>query len=232
MKRIRKPTILRPLDYMKRVMDKRYRGIHLDNSPPALLSESTLQVADVLFCRGENRLIRYGSSGHYVHAAIYLGDGVVAEATTKGVKACALSEFIARYTYVAVTRAPGLTREPGIPSAVVAFCQKHISAGTPYDFIGAGFSPMREFIELVRASRSFLPPEIRDFHERKRTFCSQFVLDAFIAADYFGGLHPNSAARSPTALAEENCFWLKGYLLAAGNLNLLVKDDLLWTGGG
>lgn len=224
--------MLRPLDYMKRVMDKRYRGISLDNSPPVVMNESMLQVADVLFCRGKNRLINYGSSGQYVHVAIYLGDGVVAEATTKGVRQSRLPEFVARYTYVAVTRAPGLTRDPAILSALVAFCQRHISAGTPYDFIGAGISPMREFVELVRASRSFLPPEVHEFRERKRTFCSQFVLDAFIAADYFAGYHPNSAARSPTALAEENCFWLRGYLLASGNLNLLVEDDLLWTGGG
>lgn len=232
MRRSRKPSILRPLDYMKRVMDKRYRGISLDNSPPALLNESSLQVADVLFCRGQNRLINYGSSGQYVHAAVYLGDGVVAEATTSGVKACSLAEFIARYTYVAVTRAPGITREPALQPAVVAFCQKHIRAGTPYAFIGAGISPLLEFIELFRCSRSVIPPKVRRFRERKRTFCSQFVLDAFIAGGYFQEYYPDSAARSPTALAEEYCFQLKGYLIATGDLNALVEDDLLWTGGG
>lgn len=236
MKRTRLAAFLRPLDSMKRLADKRYRGIKLDDLPPQHLAGAQLQAADVLFCRGDKRtlswrMIAYGSSGQYVHAAVYLGNGIVAEATTKGVQACPLQEFIDRYAYVAVTRLPGIMHNARLQSEVVNFCEKHIRASTPYAWFGALLSPWREFIELCRMQLSYQPIKAPFAHERRRTFCSQFVLDAFNASADFMGDFLNSAAHSPTSLAETYCFSLVGYL-CAGDLASLVEDDLLWTGGG
>ncbi|HKS34167.1 MAG TPA: YiiX/YebB-like N1pC/P60 family cysteine hydrolase [Enterobacteriaceae bacterium] len=214
---------------MKHQTGRRGSTLNLDNSVPIMLTESGLQVADVLFCRSDDLLINYGSAGQYTHAAIYLGGGLVAEATTEGVKESCLADFIARYTYVAVTRADGMSQEPEMQSAILTWCQKHIDACTPYDYLGAGLSPTLELIELSRSRNKTLPPKTSAQVERKRTFCSQFVADAFIAGGFFVVGQPNSAARSPTALAEDNNFQLKGYLIASGDLNL-VKDDLLWGG--
>ncbi|MGP3592882.1 hypothetical protein [Vagococcus sp. WN89Y] len=237
MKKSRLAYFLRPLDTMKRLADKRYRGIKLDDLPPQLLNASTLQAADVLFCRGDKRsfswrMIAYGSSGHYVHAAIYLGDGLVAEATTKGVQACTLAEFTRRYAYVAVTRSPGISRNPTLQNDVLRFCEKHIQARTPYSLPGALLSPWLEFYELCKMHWRYSPLKARPPRKSKRTFCSQFVLDAFIAGGDFAVEHLNSAAHSPTSLAETYCFSLAGYLCVSGELASLVEDDVLWTGGG
>lgn len=229
-------ALLRPLDSMKRLADKRYLGIKFDNLPPQHLTASQLQTADVLFCRGDKRtfswrMISYGSSGQYVHAAIYLGDGRVAEATTQGVQACPLQEFVERYSYVAVTRMPGLAADAALQAEVVNFCEKHIRAATPYAWFGALVSPWLEYVELCRMQLTNQPVKAPPPRERRRTFCSQFVLDAFITSKNFFGGFLNSAAHSPTALAETYCFSLVGYL-TAGDLASLVEDDLLWTGGG
>jgi len=237
MKKSRLAALLRPLDTMKRLADKRYRGIAFDDLPPKQLDATQLQAADVLFCRGDQRafscrMIAYGSSGQYVHAAIYLGDGIVVEATTRGVQACPLAAFIERYAYVAVTRMPGIGANATMQQEVVRFCQKHIAAQTPYAWFGALLSPWREFIFLCRMQRSYQPVKAPPPRARRRTFCSQFVLDAFIASDDSLGDYLNSAAHSPTALAETWCFTLAGYLSTSEQLAALVEDDLLWTGGG
>lgn len=237
MKRSTLAAFLRPLDLAKRLTDRRYLGIKFDDAPPIQLQTSALQVADVFFCRGDKRtfsggMISHFSSGQYVHAAIYLGAGRVAEATTDGVQACELAEFIERYRYVAVTRMPGLAASASMQNDVVSYCERHIAAVTPYNWVGAMVSPWLEFVELCKIQLRRQVPKAPARRERKRTFCSQFVLDAFISADEFLGYYLNSSARSPTALAEEYCFELAGYLCASGHLPTLVEDDLLWTGGG
>lgn len=234
---MKRPSLLRPLDYVKRQMDRRFVGLRIDPSPPLLLSRADLQQADVLFCRGSKRhpswrLISYASSGNYVHAAVYLGDGKVAESTAEGVQESDLADVIDRYEYIAVARCPGVNGDPDLQSKVLAFCENHISSGTPYNFIGAALSPVFEFVELLRQRFGSHSLRTRRPRNGNRTFCSQFVVDAFVAGGYIPAGYSGSGTSSPTALAEDNWLQLKGYLSRFQQIESLLRDDFFWTGGG
>ena len=232
-----KPTLLKPLDYFKRQTDRRFVGLRVDPSPPSMLGRNELKEADVLFCCGSRRLlswrlISYGSSGNYVHTAIYLGDGKVAESTTNGVQEADLAHVVDRYAYIAVARCPGVSDIPDLQSKVLMFCRRHIDSMTRYSFVGAALSPMLELVELIRLRFSARSIGVRSSRNANRTFCSQFVLDAFIAGGYIPEDYSGNGARSPTALAEDNWLELKGYLSRSQRIDSLLRKDFFWTGGG
>lgn len=230
-------SILRPLDSLKRLLDRRYRGIRINPDPPTILKGGSVEEADVLFCFGGEKqipwqIISYGSSGPYVHAAICIGNSEVAEATTDGVVRSQLNDLINRYQYIAVARCPGVKGIAALRNNVVTFCQSHIQQKTGYSYVRAALSPLYELVELVILRVYQRPPRFRWPRSRNRTFCSQFVLEAFVAGGYIPKDYYALNARSPTALAEENCFELVGYLTNQQNLELLLSRDIFWTGGG
>ena len=232
-----RPSILAPLDYLKRLLDRRYRGVHVDQSPPILLNASQLNAADILFCRGGKKhvpwqVISYGSSGTYVHVAIYIGRDQVVESTTAGVTKSSLSDLVTRYKYVAVTRCPGAKSNASVRASVVMFCRDHVSRKTKYDLVGATLSPIFELLDLMHQRFKQRPINFNWPRNKTRTFCSQFALDAFVPSGYIPETYYAMGARSPTALAEEACFELIGYLSTNPNLQPMLVDDLLWTGGG
>jgi hypothetical protein len=231
------PTLLAPLDYLKRLLDRRYKGLSIDPSPPKMLRLSQLQVADVLFCRGGKKhipwqVISYGSSGCYVHVAIYAGNNQVVESTMDGVVQSPLTDLVNRYQYIVVTRCPGTTDNRDRQSSIIAFCSKHVQNKTKYDVVGASLSPLFELFDL--AYQRFMSRTIAFNWPRnkKRTFCSQFVLDAFVDCGYIPKDYYALAARSPTALAEDATFELIGFLSKTPNIEPLLADDILWMGGG
>ncbi|MBU5387313.1 hypothetical protein [Citrobacter cronae] len=230
----------RPLHFAKCSTDRRFAGILLDPSQPKFLTVSELAPADVLFCSyDENDLthgiISHGSSGDYVHVAIYVGDGKIVEAIKPGVIEDTLDNVISRYPYVAVCRCPGTepTGLPGLSDKVVAFCKKHVALQTPYNLLGAIISPILELKELKKQSkwpRRFTGKQ-KKRKPRNSFFCSEFVIQAFTYGGYISEEIMDSAMYSPTALAEESDFWLIGYL---GNLDMaehIRKHDLFLTGG-
>ncbi len=228
-----RPTRLAPLDYLKRLLDRRYRGLQL--APSAILNFNQLQDADILFCSGGKneipwQIIRYGSSGSYVHVAIYTGQGQVAESTTAGVIQSSLSELVNRYDYVAVTRCPGANST--VQSSVISFCQQQVSNKTKYSLAGAALSPIFELIDLAFQHVKTRTIGFNWPRNRSRTFCSQFALDAFVPSGYIQENYYAMGARSPTALAEEACFELVGFLTKHTNLAPFLVDDVLLTGGG
>ena len=232
-----RPSLLKPLDYLKRLLDRRYVGIRIDRQSPERVGQADLQIADVLFCYGGVpnipwQIISHGSSGPYVHAAVYMGDSLVSEATTKGVLSTSVSDFVARYKYIAVTRCPGVQGDPALASRVRNFCAYHISSRTKYDFIGACLSPAYEILDLMYQRATCRTISFNWPRSRTRTFCSQFVLDAFVSGGYIPSNYYALGARSPTALAEENFLHFIGYLSNARSLLPLVEDDFFWSGGG
>ena len=228
---------MRPLDYLKRLLHRRFVGLRLDSSPPTKLKASQVKAADVLFCFGGKahvpwQIISYGSSGPYVHVAICIKTNCVSEATTEGVCQSSLDDLINRYQHVAVTRCRGIKGIPMLSRKVTNYCRSHIQNSTKYDYIGAALSPLYEMVELS-FSRAFLRlPNFRWPTSKNRTFCSQFVLQAFVEGGYFPSNYHALGARSPTALAEDNCFELVGYLTRHKNLQSLLSKDIFWTGGG
>lgn len=211
-------ALLRPLHYEKCRAYRRYAGVLMDSSQPVFIAASDLEPADVLFCAvGEGNLwrslISYGSSGDYVHVAVYTGNGKIVEAIKDGVVESPLDQVVARYPYVAVGRCFG-AKPGGLPELskkVVEFCKRHSDAKTPYNSMGALKSPLLELRELRYQSRMkrTSPPTVRSGHKNS-FFCSELVIEAFIYGGYIQEGTMNSAGYSPSALAEDAIFELIG----------------------
>ena len=233
-------AILRPLHYAKCRADRRYAGILMDQSQPVFLSVSELTPADILFCAFDekdliHRIISHGSSGDYVHVAVYTGDEKVVEAIQQGVVADTLDNVVTRYPYVAVCRCPGAKPYglPDLSNKVLEFCELHVEIKTPYNALGAVKSPLLELKELRgqlnwNKRLSSLPTRIGP---KRSFFCSEFVIEAFIYGGYIPEGEMNSSKYSPTALAEEAVFELVGYLGSSDMAKHIRNHDYFLTGG-
>jgi hypothetical protein len=120
------------------------------------------------------------------HAAIYIGEGLVAEAVGEGVRIRALPEMLEHEAVVAAFRHPGMSDEQS--AKLRAFALK--SVGSSYNHWGillqAPFAMERRICELP-----VIPGIVRDFCIRgialvqlgtvrnDRFFCSQFVLEGY-----------------------------------------------------
>ncbi len=244
-------SIIRPLHYLKCKDDVRYNGLRMDDSQPNFLKFSELMPADVFFCprnkKYEHNVISRGSSGEYVHAAIYIGEGMVVESTRKGVVKDTLSNFINRYPYIVVCSCPGVQGIPDLREKVVEFCEKHVTLKTPYSIWSATKAPLYELkVRLLRNyevmwlkkkfpshwMRKNLPgkPSKNKKNSWNSFFCSQFLVAAFIHGNYI--LEDDESINfSPTALAEENTFTLKGYLGDCKMREYILNYDYFQTGG-
>ncbi|KHS89428.1 hypothetical protein RD02_15790 [Pectobacterium brasiliense] len=231
---------LRPLHFVKCRTDRRFAGILIDQSQPKFLTVSELAPADVLFCACDDKelthgIISYGSSGDYVHVAIYIGGGKVVEAIKSGVVEDTLANVVARYPYVAICRCPGAEPNglPELSDKVVAFCKEHVKLQTPYNLFGSIISPLLELRELKKQPK--WPRRFTEKQKKRRPkgsfFCSEFVIEAFTYGGYITEEAMDSAKYSPTALAEENDFCLFGYLGNPDMAEHIRKHDLFLTGG-
>lgn len=232
-------SIIRPLHYQKCLSDKRYAGIAIGQRAPHFIDESELAPADVLICPGDSsnliwKIVSHGSSGDYVHAAVYVGGGLAVEAVQEGVQTIALTELINRYPYVAVSRCPGANPDglPGLAQKVVDFCLMHANAGTPYSLARAMVAPIRELKELLYENRTHLPylPQPLD-GSKASFFCSELVFEAFIQGGYIKNGEIDPASRSPTALAEDSAFVHIGYLGNREMADRIWNHDYFMTGG-
>lgn len=120
------------------------------------------------------------------HAALYLGDGQIAEAVGSGVRIRPIGAFMADESTIVAFRHPGL--RPEHAQAMRGFAQAQ--EGKKYNTLGivlqAPFTLQRQYCELP-----ILPGLVRDFCLRglaavqlgaarnDRFFCSQFVLAAY-----------------------------------------------------
>lgn len=112
--------------------------------PDGLLN--TMKPGDVLLRRTEGTSGNLAIPSWWKHAAVYLGDGKVAEATFDGVRISTMEEFFAGGDHVAVLSPKGLTDTQRQKTADFARTQ----AGKPYDF-NVDFSDDARFMctELV-----------------------------------------------------------------------------------
>ncbi|WP_426139226.1 hypothetical protein [Pseudomonas sp. DWP3-1-2] len=232
-------ALSRPLYKQKCDADLRYAGLLMDRSQPVLVTESDLAPADVLFCVGDSSdlawsAISFGSSGDYVHAAVYVGNGYVVESTLKGVNRVPLTELIARYRYVVASRCPGASPDglPELSSKVVDFCSRHVDLNTPYNKAGALKAPLLEYQMLRHINRTFRThvPVIKK-KAADSFFCSELIVGAFVFGGYVpeGTLDP--AGYSPTALAESQIVGLVGYLSSPEMADYILDNDYFLTGG-
>ncbi|MCT9827412.1 C40 family peptidase [Pseudomonas veronii] len=230
---------LRPLHNQKCLSDKRYAGLLFGSQEPNFIGQADLAKADVLICAGDGsdltwKIISYGSSGGYVHAAVYVGNGYVVEATKDGVQKIELVKLINRYPYVAVVRCPGAHPDalPDLAEKVVDFCLRHAEAKTPYNLAGALMAPIKELKQLRYENITHLayvppPPKV----STPSLFCSELVIKAFIHGGFIKEGEMDAASLSPTALAEDTTFINIGYLGNRDMADRIYEQDHFMTGG-
>ncbi|TJZ77607.1 YaeF family permuted papain-like enzyme [Chitiniphilus eburneus] len=157
-----------------------------------LISADALQPGDILLSASNGITsagIRMFTLAPVSHAALYIGDGQVAEAVGDGVRLRTIPDLLDEEAVVVAFRRGGLT-----PEQVVAMRQfAEAQVGRHYDYVGvmlqAPFSLERRLCELP-----LVPSLVRDAclrgvaaiqlgtPDNERFFCSQFVLEAYRVA--------------------------------------------------
>ena len=157
-----------------------------------LITADDLQPGDIILT-AENGLnsvgIRLVTLSPVSHAAVYLGNQLVAEAVGDGIRRRTVAALVAEEATVVALRHPRLTA--GQATSIEAFTAKH--DGQKYNYFGvllqAPFALERRVCELP-----LVPPLVRDFCLRgvaavqlglgrnDQFFCSQFVLEAYRSA--------------------------------------------------
>lgn len=108
------------------------------------------------------------------HAALYVGKGVICEATKNGVRRARLSKYVGRHL-IRARRAAGLTLESRYELAIHALTLH----GFSYDF--------REVFRLWRAARHGFNNAIHDSsvlgnpYPKRATICSQLYADCYVS---------------------------------------------------
>lgn len=225
------------MDTLLRETQQRADGLLWIGDPPALLRLEDLDDGAIVFGVGSaeqhglktrkfHSVIRYGSSGPYVHVGILLQDHEtgqlrVFEAVRSGVQMCPLDVFRNRYRYVAVFEVPALRYSASIDDAR-RFARHQVLAQTPYSRSGALLVPLRQWLHQRRVwewpgrdpTWSSRPHMTRPGSPRSY-FCSQFVIETIRAAGVLGFdtnlLKPT--CYTPMMLAESHgIFGFKGYV--------------------
>lgn len=158
-------------------------------APAAVLEPAVLQSGDILlttdptFTSASIRLMTFAPVSH---AAVYIGDGEVAEALGSGVRVRSFEELFAEAAVVLVLRYPELTAEQAALIREYAVSK----SGTGFNFLGITlhipFSIGRRICELPLVSSAVRDGCIRGMGvlhhlaaSESRLFCSQLVLQAY-----------------------------------------------------
>lgn len=195
---------------------------------PGLIDVHDLQAGDVLLHyrakrKGITAVIESATGNPYTHASIYLGNGMIAEASPPKIRKASLTETTADGGHIAVFRSQ-MGFGPQRAATLNTFVDQLVERGTWYDFRGlVGFNRRKENHEATQIDRlheffeNSAPPH--DLANRP-FFCSALVVACYCVV----GIIDNSAAviyspdiYSPGALGNEPTFGhILGYLAPAG----------------
>lgn len=171
--------------------------------------------------------IRLLTTSPVSHAALYVGDGEVAEALGGGVRLRRIETVLAEESVVAAFRHPALPEEGA--RSVSRFARDKV--GKPYDYVGvmmhAPFALQRRVCELPGVPTLLRETCLSTFATLQlihggddRFFCSQFVLEAYRAAGF-----PITSAR-PHWVSPEDIMHMR-----AGDVSSLpVEQPLMYVG--
>lgn len=204
-----------------------------------VLAPSDLLPGDVLLYRPRNpnmiqRKISSATGSLFTHAAIYIGDGFVAEAgVLMGVTKSALADSIQGNQYIAVFRTQ-LGFGGDRPHALNEFVSAVLQKGRLYDFITVAIFKKRsgEYfdnqLEFIR--ENYGKATSREEFAEQSFFCSALVVACYAVVGIIGetaqvAYQPTHF--SPGHLAKDPTFgWLLGYLLPEGG-SLPANEPLL-----
>lgn len=198
------------------------------NDHPTLIDTSTVRAGDVfLHYRAKRKGITYviesATGSPYTHASIYLGDGLLAEASPPKVCKTPLIKAMADDSHIAVFRSQ-CGFGPDRATRLNAFIDQLIQQSTWYDLLGlVGFSSRKELHESTQLDR------LHEFFENNAPqhtltnrpfFCSALVVACYCVVgiiDDCAAVIYSPDVYSPGALGTEPTFGhIFGYLAPAG----------------
>lgn len=197
-----------------------------DDVKPILLNAADVRPGDVLLCNcGSHsdywqRRIEDATGSPYVHAAISVGDDMVAESTTGGLQQVSFAVLLKRYAHVAVFRSSYVWSDDRVRK-LKAFVELELQRQAKYSFIGAFkllWKPKKHAATIHQQLQDFFDraPESKKkfvFFGHKRYFCSEFVAQCFIEAGFTegaGAVFFCPDVQTPAALGKD---WLYGVLV-------------------
>jgi|GEM_PF-1169768 len=198
-----------------------------------IVNESDLKTGDILLGysgaareKGEADI----ASG-YVHAAIYLGESAIAEATGRKVKKSSFNDLAEEYDHLVALRQPDAWHGDNI-SKLHDFIDDRISSGASFNTQGIrdfkDSVPNSQSSDLERLGRYFEGELVPESPVRDKYFCSELVVSSYIAIGFIG----ESAAvvyrpenTSPESLAKDPTFGtFLGYIKPYGEYKIPEED--------
>lgn len=201
----------------------------LDTAAPLALAASDLLPGDILLYRPKHpdfkqRKIAKATKSPYTHAAIYLGDGSVAESVRPRVRVVTLSEAVAGCLCVGILRTQ-IDFADWRVKRLRAFIAALVANKAKYDLLGAlsavkrRENHMADELETIR--RNFGKARSAADFVNSRYFCSALVVACYCIANLIGAsahvAYPTDIF-APGDLHRDVTFgWFLGYLVPRGH---------------
>lgn len=167
------------------------------------LTTADLKPADVLLTTSTgavSSVIRFGTSSKYSHTALYLGNGMVAEAIDSGVQIHAFDKAMMANVVIEVYRPMGI--KPEQAQAVLTYVRQQ--QGKAYDYKGVAAAshngPARGVLCFAAGMTCQLLDGINRSDSEAAFYCSELVVHAFHKAGY--PLARTPYASTPQSVAE------------------------------
>lgn len=225
-------------DILKKRIGRRYNDREMIVPNIGTININEIKIADILLCGPSisekvNDIIQNTTDGTFIHCALYIGNDIIIDMTTKGIRRIKISNFIDNYSYIAIMRSQRVNLNI---DAVINFAKQKEKRKCKYNWIGAILSPIKEYnnIKWFYASMphntnyNLKKPNFnkKSFLLSERYFCSELIMDCFKAADDIDKYEKyyKSDKWSPTGIAEDSMFSFMGYL---GDEKIWSKIDKL-----
>lgn len=201
-----------------------------------------LKAFDILLCYGKDskkdfigKKIKKITNSDYVHAAIFIGNGYIAESLVKkGVSKNKIQVLLSRYDYIAVLRHPDIwseDKEITLNNFISKLNNSEYSISKVLKFEKNKMEHKVSINSKLKAyfDNKYTPQEI----EKEKYFCSELVVDCFIKVNFISesaAVLYQSDTYSPGDLSKDGTFgFFYGYLLTKQDKkNLLLEDKFFY----
>lgn len=211
------------------------------NQEEKMISTSELKTGDIILCLGNDKGkvskgIKRVTGSDYTHAAICLDKYRAAESSISGVQKTRIKDIIDGYDHIAILRQPDAWSEDKVKS-VNLFVDKVIESKAKYNISG-----IFKFVHKKKSHKTDLYNKLKayfdgkltpDCFEKGRYFCSELVVDCFIATGFImpsAAILYKSDTFSPGDLSDDPTFGtFLGYISSKQNYIIPANDKFFNT---
>lgn len=207
-----------------------------------LLKIQDCQSGDIILCycgRTINPVrlkIKRDTNSDYIHAAICMNNKIAAESSFCGVRKIKLHKLVRGYRHVAVFRQPDAWTENRI-KRLHLFVNTIIKSKAKYNFTGLlskGFNTFlknknKHVINIHEKLDKYFENKFKpDDFNKKSYFCSEFIVDCFIATDFIdrnASVLYKSDTFSPKDIGNDPVFGTFLSYISSRKNYIIPKDD-------